>query len=688
MTSSALGLDGSTPSGSSSTSSSNSGTVNNAISGQGTNSIMAIPAQSGASGIDLVIGSVTVTGIDISTGDATAAAAAITSAINDGNGSPGSGDGTAAHGVTATNALDGAGNINLSFAGGATAADVAAFVSGSGSSSNSGSPSSETITTPQKVGSEFQFNTYTTGDQYGSSIAVLSDGRFVISWTSDQQDGDSGGSFAQMYSAEGNLIGTEFQLNTTTNDYQIFPILTPLDSGGFLAVWRDKGSDGDWWGTFAQIFDASGVKVGSEFQVNTHTTGNQFNHSAATLLNGNVVVTWWDSSLDGNEYGIFGQLFTPEGSKIGSHFQANTYTNHQQANGEVIALSSGGFFVLWDSFGQDGSLQGVYGQFYNSDGSKEDTEFQINTSTSEGQLAPEAAELSNGSIIVVWEDRSELDGSAKGIFGQILNSYGTKIGDEFQINDYTCGDQSVPFVTALSEGGFVVGWTSYAQDGDGDGIFAKKYDATGGMLGSEFQVNTTSNGAQRFPNSVAQSIKEIAGGRFLITWTSDSQDGDGNGVFGQMFSSDTLSAASVAGSNTCEQTLDSQTDTSSSSGSSSGSSSSPTGSSGSAISSSSGPTLDSPSHSMAAITAVDKAIQTVNIQRSQLGAVSNRLTHTVSNLTNISANLSAAQGNIEDTDFAKETTNLAKNQILQQASTAMLAQANASKQNVLSLLQG
>ena len=85
---------------------------------------------------------------------------------------------------------------------------------------------------------------------------------------------------------------------------------------------------------------------------------------------------------------------------------------------------------------------------------------------------------------------------------------------------------------------------------------------------------------------------------------------------------------------------------------------------------------------------IDAAIEKVNIQRSELGAVSNRLNHTVNNLTNISSNLSAAKGGIEDADFALETTNLAKNQILQQASTAMLAQANASKQNVLSLLQG
>jgi flagellin len=88
-----------------------------------------------------------------------------------------------------------------------------------------------------------------------------------------------------------------------------------------------------------------------------------------------------------------------------------------------------------------------------------------------------------------------------------------------------------------------------------------------------------------------------------------------------------------------------------------------------------------------AITTIDAAIKTVNIQRSQLGAVSNRLNHTVNNLTNISSNLSAAKGGIEDADFALETTNLAKNQILQQASTAMLAQANASQQNVLALLR-
>ncbi|MEN8891811.1 MAG: flagellin, partial [Planktotalea arctica] len=99
-----------------------------------------------------------------------------------------------------------------------------------------------------------------------------------------------------------------------------------------------------------------------------------------------------------------------------------------------------------------------------------------------------------------------------------------------------------------------------------------------------------------------------------------------------------------------------------------------------------GLTLASNGSAQSAIDAIDTAITAVNTQRANLGAYSNRLDNTISNLTNISTNLESGKGRIEDADFAAESTSLAKSQILQQASTAMLAQANASKQGVLSLL--
>lgn len=89
-----------------------------------------------------------------------------------------------------------------------------------------------------------------------------------------------------------------------------------------------------------------------------------------------------------------------------------------------------------------------------------------------------------------------------------------------------------------------------------------------------------------------------------------------------------------------------------------------------------------------AIEVIDVALQKISQSRGDLGALSNRLDSTISNLTNISVSVQTARSQVVDADFAKESTNLARGQILSQASTAMLAQANSSKQNVLSLLRG
>jgi flagellin len=88
-----------------------------------------------------------------------------------------------------------------------------------------------------------------------------------------------------------------------------------------------------------------------------------------------------------------------------------------------------------------------------------------------------------------------------------------------------------------------------------------------------------------------------------------------------------------------------------------------------------------------AITAIDAAIATINSTRADLGASQNRLTSTISNLQNINENTTAAQGRVQDTDFAAETANLTKQQTLQQASTSVLAQANQLPSAVLKLLQ-
>jgi flagellin len=98
-------------------------------------------------------------------------------------------------------------------------------------------------------------------------------------------------------------------------------------------------------------------------------------------------------------------------------------------------------------------------------------------------------------------------------------------------------------------------------------------------------------------------------------------------------------------------------------------------------------TLDTSANAQAAITAVETALTTVSTNRSELGAVQNRLEHTINNLGTTSENLAAAESRIRDTDMAKEMMNFTKNNILMQAAQSMLAQANQQPQGVLQLLQ-
>src|SRR5690606_16786717 len=110
--------------------------------------------------------------------------------------------------------------------------------------------------------------------------------------------------------------------------------------------------------------------------------------------------------------------------------------------------------------------------------------------------------------------------------------------------------------------------------------------------------------------------------------------------------------------------------------------------SASSLSDVAGVNVSTQSGANAALKIIDGALASISSNRADLGAVQNRFSSTIANLQSVSENLSAARSRVVDADFAAETSELSRAQILQQAGTAMLAQANASTQNVLSLLRG
>lgn len=270
--------------------------------------------------------------------------------------------------------------------------------------------------------------------------------------------------------------------------------------------------------------------IGPEVKVNTHTTGPQYNAKVISLSDGSLVVAWESYDQDGSGFGIYGQRYSNDGIPIGSEFQINTYTAGDQSSPLITALSNGGFVVTWGSYNQDGSGWGLYGQRFDANGNQAGAEFQINTYTQSWQYMSDVISLKNGAFVVTWTSESQ-DRDSGGIYAQRYSAEGTPAGAEFRINTHTTGDQRLASGAALADGGFVVAWTSSGQDGSGKGVYAQRFSADGTSVGAEFQVNTYTWHDQWGPMSVTGTPD----GGFVITWVSDVQDGGYQGHYGQRY---------------------------------------------------------------------------------------------------------------------------------------------------------
>jgi len=160
--------------------------------------------------------------------------------------------------------------------------------------------------------------------------------------------------------------------------------------------------------------------------------------------------------------------------RLGPETPVNTTTQFDQARPAVAADGAGGFVVAWQSFGQDGSLSGVYARRY-SDGGPVGPEFRANTHTALAQTLPAVA-ASPGGFVVVWQSDSQ-DGDTWGIFGQLYDAAGTPRGAEFPVNNVIAGRQIAPAVAMAPDGRFVVAWSDFGNDGEGLGVFARRFAA-------------------------------------------------------------------------------------------------------------------------------------------------------------------------------------------------------------------
>ena len=322
-------------------------------------------------------------------------------------------------------------------------------------------------------GGEFRVNTHTTDAQQAPNVAMDSHGNFVIVWESGAQDGSSLGVYAQRFSSTGMPLGGEFRVNTFTTSSQRWPKVALDALGNFVVTWTSNGQEGSGYGVYARRYNAAGTALSGEFRVNSYTTAFQSLSAIAMDSSGDFTIAWHSYGQDGSGTGIYAQRYNAAGSPQGGEFRANTYTTQSQGLPTVAMDAGGDFVIAWQSRDQDGSGDGVYAQRYNALGVPQGGEFRANTQTADFQRYPSVAMDGDGDLIVTWSSQAQ-DGSAYGVYAKRYAASGAAQGGEFRVNTFTPGDQRYPVVALDFDGDAAIAWESRDQDGSALGVFARQ----------------------------------------------------------------------------------------------------------------------------------------------------------------------------------------------------------------------
>ena len=363
-------------------------------------------------------------------------------------------------------------------------------------------------------GSVFKLNVTGAVDQFHASVAALSDGGFAAAWQSQGQDDDGYGIVLRQFSSD--FTGsTEVIVNDITVGDQTNPTVLGLDSGGFIVGWTDNiHINGG--AVYAQRFDGFSIKLGSNVLLNDDGIVNLNNSKDVDFVeleDGSVVAAWdsWDGTRD-----IFARTLSfDEKTYFGSDVnRINETTSGEQHYAHVAGLTGGKFVAVWgDRSGNDGSAGGIFAQILNAKLEPVGEEFLVNTVTDFWQAKPEISSTSTGDFLVTWHNQGAL-------VGQFFDSNGAKLGEQFSVRS---GFSHYADIASDSNGGFWVA-SNIAQDA----IYLKKLSVDGVELTSDIKID--SDVFQSDP-----SITVLSDQRVLVTWSEVSESGISD-IFGQIIS--------------------------------------------------------------------------------------------------------------------------------------------------------
>ena len=421
---------------------------------------------------------------------------------------------------------------------------------------------SETIEGVTSTFTETRANKTTTKSQDIPAVAALHDGKYVVAWQSLDQDTDEYGIYGKIFKKNGigfsalysNVASDpnlgEFKINTNTQGSQTQPYILATDYG-FVVAWS-ANFNGDKSYISMQRYFKNGKAYGGEYylspsagDLSTEPYMFAFSDDSYVLLFQGILLA------DGNS-DIYQQFYSRTGVPVGGYSKVN-------ANSDLNIMASSqnrpvgaafeddtdgnalGYVVIYESYDNVNATPNfdIKSRTYAKNivpASGEVTysasntyEDDVHATSTNDQRYPDIARLSDNRFVVVWQSGTS---SNTEIMARIFDTTFAPVTSEFQVNTTTTGNQSYPSVTGMNDGGFVVTWSSENQDGSGYGIYHRRYQSNGTAEAAEALTNTTTSNNQSI-SKIASYLRTTS--KYMIAWQSYTQDGDSWGIYEQIY---------------------------------------------------------------------------------------------------------------------------------------------------------